>query len=214
MTLPENLAVPIIEGQDPFKQIDLFEQEIADYCGSPYAVVLDCCTHAIELCLRYDKVKYSEFSAYTYISVLMTFKQLKIPYKLLEEQWSGSYLYHGTRIVDSARSIKPNMYKPGTFTCISFGRGKPMEIGHGGAILLDDYAAYKTMRLQAYDGRDLHILPWADQKNFKVGYHYKLSPYFCTIGRRMLANREFTPNQPDWAWYPDCRLINIEDAPE
>ena len=39
-----------------FKEIKDFENKIAHWFGSPYAVAIDCCTHAIELCLRYKEV--------------------------------------------------------------------------------------------------------------------------------------------------------------
>lgn len=196
---------------DPFKEIDYFEQELAEYTGSPYAVVLDCCTHAIELSMRYDRVSYCEFSAYTYLSVNMIFHQLKIPYKLVDDRWEKNYQYHHTRIWDYARCFEANMYQPGTLTCVSFGRGKPLEIGHGGAVLLDDPDAYRSLKLQAYDGRDLSIAPWQDQKVFNIGYHYKLSPDFCKIGREKLAKQEFNTNQFGWEGYPDTRLITIKD---
>jgi DegT/DnrJ/EryC1/StrS aminotransferase family len=35
--------------------VQLFEIEIAKFFGSPYAVATDCCTHAVELCLRLKK---------------------------------------------------------------------------------------------------------------------------------------------------------------
>ena len=34
-----------------FEHVEKFEQELAKFYGAPYAVVTDCCTHAIELCL-------------------------------------------------------------------------------------------------------------------------------------------------------------------
>ena len=40
-----------------FNIVDNFEKTIADYFGAPYAVSTDCCTHAIELCLRYKNIK-------------------------------------------------------------------------------------------------------------------------------------------------------------
>ena len=196
---------------DPFKYIDLFEQEIATYTGAPYAVVTDCCTHAIELAMRYDKVKSCSFSAYTYLSVLMVFHHLDISYTLTDDQWHNFYDFDQTRIRDSARCFQPNMYQPGTITCVSFGRGKPLSIGHGGALLLDDKQAYDTIRSQRYDGRDLSILPWQNQRVFKLGWHYKLSPDDCLIGLEKLKNQEFTPNQPAWDWYPDTRQITIVD---
>ena len=40
-----------------FDKVLQFEKEIANFFGSPYAVAVDCCTHAIELCLRYKNVE-------------------------------------------------------------------------------------------------------------------------------------------------------------
>ena len=43
-------------GTTGFSTLFEFEQALADYTGAPYAVATDCCTHAIELCLRMDCV--------------------------------------------------------------------------------------------------------------------------------------------------------------
>jgi len=197
---------------DAFKHIDFFEEELAEYTGSRYAVVTDCCTHAIELALRHDRVAEPvNFSAYTYLSVLMVFHNLRIPYTLNDEKWVKHYDFHGTRIRDSARHLSENMYESGTITCVSFGRGKPLDIGIGGALLLDDYNAYQEIRKQRYDGRDLSILPWENQRVFKPSPHYKLSPDFCMLGRNKLKNRDFNDKQPGWEFYPNCQLITIED---
>ena len=34
-----------------------FESKIAEFFGAPYAVATDCCTNALELCLRLEKQK-------------------------------------------------------------------------------------------------------------------------------------------------------------
>jgi dTDP-4-amino-4,6-dideoxygalactose transaminase len=196
---------------DPFYEISQFESQLAAYTGAPYAVAVDCCTHAIELAMRYDKVKYTEFSAYNYVSVLMTMHKLGIQYRLLDDQWTGQYCFHGTRIVDSARQLTEGMYQPGTITCVSFGRGKPLDLHRGGALLLDDAEAYRTMLLQRYDGRDLTILPWESQKKFKLGFHYKMTPDEAALGIKKLSQKEFTLNQINWSGYPDCRDIEIND---
>ena len=36
-----------------FEIVRKFENEIAKFYGAPFAVGVDSCTHAIELCLRY-----------------------------------------------------------------------------------------------------------------------------------------------------------------
>jgi dTDP-4-amino-4,6-dideoxygalactose transaminase len=196
---------------DPFYKIVDFESQLAAYTGAPYCVAVDCCTHAIELAMRYDKVKYTEFSAYNYISVLMTMHKLGIDYKLLDDKWVGQYHFHHTRIVDSARQLTANMYLPGTIMCVSFGRTKPLDLHRGGALLLDDAEAYNTIRLQRYDGRDLTILPWESQKKFKLGFHYKMTPDEAVLGSKKLANHEINLNQIDWSGYPDCREIEIDE---
>ena len=38
---------------NPFKIVSDFEETVADYCGSPYAVATDSCTSAIFLCVKY-----------------------------------------------------------------------------------------------------------------------------------------------------------------
>ena len=52
-----------------FKVVEEFENKIADYFGSPYAVSVDCCTHGIELCLRYKNVKKLSIPKRTYLSI-------------------------------------------------------------------------------------------------------------------------------------------------
>ena len=66
-----------------FSSLFEFEQALADFTGSPYAVVTDCCTHAIELCLRYQQPSHCAFTAYTYLSVPMTMRTLGIEYRLI-----------------------------------------------------------------------------------------------------------------------------------
>jgi len=168
----------------------------------------DCCTHAIELCLRYDNVQETEFTPYTYISVPMLMHKLDIKYNYVLQQWSGEYHFRRTRIWDSARLCKPGMYRTGMMQCLSFGNGKPLEVGHGGAILLDDKRAYETIVKQRYDGRNLSQ-PWGSQKTISVGYHYKPSIEDAVHAANLLAANNLKHTQEDWKKYPDCRQITI-----
>ena len=194
-----------------FSKIKQFEEALAEYTGAPYAIMTDCCTHAIELCLRYRNVKNTRFSAYTYLSIPMTMHKLGIKYELLDEQWTGEYPFQHTNIWDSARRLERNMYIAGTMKCLSFGHTKPLHIGHGGAILLDDKEAYDKIIRMRYDGRDLNISPWQDQKEFTVGYHYKPSIEDAVQGLALLEGiREF-PVRPQPIAYPDLRNIQITE---
>ena len=194
-----------------FDKIKKFEDELAEFTGAPYAVMTDCCTHAIELCLRYNRVREVVMTPYTYLSIPMTMHKLGIKYYYREEEWTGEYRFHGTRIWDSARRLESGMYRPGTMQCLSFGHNKPLAIGHGGAILLDDKIAYETILRQRYDGRDLTVAPWQDQKTFHVGYHYKPSIEDAVQGMALLQGvKEHNP-KPVYVPYPDLRNIKIVD---
>ena len=192
-----------------FDKIKKFEEELAEFTGAPYAIMTDCCTHAIELCLRYDQVKEVVMTPYTYLSIPMTMHKLGIKYSYNNEEWTGEYSFGLTRIWDSARRLEKNMYRAGTMQCLSFGHTKPLAIGHGGAILLDDKKAYETILRQRYDGRDLTVAPWQDQKTFYVGYHYKPSIEDAIQGVALLQGvKEHNP-KPVYVPYPDLRNIEI-----
>ena len=52
-----------------FEVVKTFENKIAQLFGAPYAVAVDCCTHGVELCIRYKKVKTIQVPTRTYISI-------------------------------------------------------------------------------------------------------------------------------------------------
>ena len=190
-----------------FEKISEFESALAEFTGAPYAVMTDCCTHAIELCLRVDRVKRCSIPAHTYLSVPMTLHKLDIAFDYTDIDWLGEYQLTGTRVWDSARLLKQDMYRAGQLQCLSFGYGKPLEIGRGGAILTDDVEIYDILSQQRYDGRDLNISPWENQKLFRIGYHYKPTIEEAVKGLELLP----TVNQtPKYVEYPDLREIIIK----
>ena len=194
-----------------FEKILEFERALAKFTGAPYAIMTDCCTHAIELCLRYDRVRGIKMTPYTYLSVPMTMHKLGIDYVYLDEAeqtWSGEYNFVYTRIWDSARRLEANMYRQGQMQCLSFGHTKPLQIGHGGAILLDSKTAYDVMIKQRYDGRDLNTLPWETQKTFQIGYHYKPAIEDAVRGSELLE--QYQSQTPVFVQYPDLRKIQIK----
>jgi len=197
-----------------FNKILRFEQELAEFTGAPYVVMTDCCTHAIELCLRYDQVQECEFTPYTYLSMPMLMHKLGIQYQYSNhawQRWVGEYPFLKTRIWDSARRLERNMYRPDTMQCLSFGHTKPLQIGHGGAIILDDKQAYDKIIRMRYDGRDLNISPWQSQKEFTVGYHYRPSIEDAVQGLALLEGLKEHCPEPQHVDYPDLRTITIKD---
>jgi dTDP-4-amino-4,6-dideoxygalactose transaminase len=201
-------------GHGMFDKILKFEQELAEFTGAPYAIMTDCCTHAIELCLRYDQVRSLKMTPYTYLSMPMLMHKLNIKYEYLDhawQRWVGEYPFVDTRIWDSARRLQKNMYRPGTMQCLSFGHTKPLHIGRGGAIILDDKTAYDSIILMRYDGRDLNITPWQEQKEFQVGYHYKPTPEEAIQGLALLQGLKEQCPEPYYVAYPDLRTITIKE---
>jgi dTDP-4-amino-4,6-dideoxygalactose transaminase len=192
-----------------FQPLFDFEQALAEYTGAPYAVVTDGCTHAIELCFRLNKIKYTEFTAYTYLSIPQLVRNLGITHFLLDEQWTGEYKFHGTDIWDSARRLERGMYRPGQKQCLSFGNGKPLHIGKCGAILLDNEEDYQHLSRMRSDGRDLHQALWQDHAISK-GYHYCPTLETCEKG---LLHLPYINESPKYHSYPDCRKL-IWDPPQ
>jgi dTDP-4-amino-4,6-dideoxygalactose transaminase len=185
-----------------------FESALAKYTGAPYAVVTDGCTHAIELCMRYDMVRHCRFTAFTYLSIPQLMHQLDILYHYETEYWNsaGEYRFHETRIWDSARRLQRNMYRPGQMQCLSFGHGKPLQLGKAGAILLDNEQDYHALSCMRSDGRDLRISPWQDQEVFYQGFHYCPTLETCAAGIAGLDQIKTGITQQE---YPDLRKINI-----
>jgi dTDP-4-amino-4,6-dideoxygalactose transaminase len=200
-----------------FDDIKTFELALAEFTGAPYVIMTDCCTHAIELCLRHDTITECAFTPYTYLSIPMTMHKLGIKYSYFpdtvshRQHWVGEYKFEGTRIWDSARRLERNMYRPGMMQCLSFGYGKPLNIGRGGAILLDDEEAYRRIIRRRYDGRDLNIKPWETQTTFRVGYHYKPTPEEAVKGLELLEDVKQQNPKPIYVPYPDLRTITIVD---
>ena len=163
-----------------------FEQELATFTGAPYVVTTDCCTHAIELCFRLLQIKTCRFSARTYISVPMTMKLLGVDYEFSMTPWRDEYQFLGTPVWDSARCLKPNMYRSRQYQCLSFGHTKPLDNVRGGAILLDNEEHYKQLKSMSYDGRDSSYNNMKDQKVFKQGFHYMMRYEECESASKLL----------------------------
>ena len=187
-----------------FDKLFEFESRLAEYTGAPFAVVTDCCTHAIELCMRIDNVHVTDFTAYTYLSIPQLMRNLNINFQLISESWVGEYQFHGTNIWDSARRLERGMYRPGQKQCLSFGNGKPLQLGRCGAILLDNIEEYRTLSRMRSDGRDLRQSPWQDYPVIQ-GYHYCPTLETCEKGIEKLS---FIDERPKYHQYPDCRMLD------
>lgn len=158
-----------------------FEKKISEFFGSPTAVAVDCCTHAVELCLRLGKFKKASCPTRTYLSIPMTFIKLGIEWNFEDVEWADHYDIGGTDVIDAAVLWRQNSYISGKKMCLSFQFRKHLNLGRGGMILLDDFDQAEELRKMSYDGR-VDNIPWADQRISSIGYHYYMTPETAEIG--------------------------------
>lgn len=168
-----------------FEVIEQFEKEIAMFFGAPHAVAVDCCTHAIELCLRHQQIKHYTVPKRTYLSVPFLADKLGITFEWRDEKWQDYYYLGGTNIIDAAVLWQRDSYIPNTFMCISFQYRKHLSLGRAGIILTDSKKDAIILKKMSYDGR-LPNIPWRDQDIETIGYHYYMTPEMAEIGLRKL----------------------------
>ena len=194
-----------------FDTVDNLEKALADYWNAPFCVTTDCCTHAIELCLRWYfseiEIRPITIPQHTYISVPFTLEKLHLPWYFQYIGWHDYYELGDTGIIDAAVHWKPGGYIPGKMMCLSFQFKKPLNLGRGGAILLDDPIIYQKMRRWVYDGRERDI-PWTEQLIENYGFHYYMTPETAQTGLDKLSGVTKTR---DWSWqdYPDLTKMPV-----
>lgn len=194
--------------------IERFESHIATYFGAPYAVAVDCCTHAIELCIRLlqeDNFEY-EYSCpkHTYLSIPMTFEKLNLPWHFDDFEWEDFYHIGNTNIIDAAVLWEKDGYIPGSLMCLSFQLRKHLPIGKGGMILCDNKANAEILRQTRYDGRPSVEGLWHEFEIERLGYHYQMTYENAELG--LMKFNEVVYKQPrKWSWkdYPDLSTYKI-----
>ena len=192
-----------------FEHVKKFENDIAAFYNAPFAVATDCCTHAIELCLRLKNFNNITIPNHTYISVPFTMEKLNLDWKFEHEEWEDFYHIKNTNIIDAAVYWKKNGYIKNTFMCLSFQFKKHLNLGRGGAILLQNENDYDRLKKMSYDGRDLSK-PWAEQNIDTVGYHYYMTPETAMLGIQKLPDK--IKEQPKvWSYknYPNLNEMTV-----
>jgi dTDP-4-amino-4,6-dideoxygalactose transaminase len=192
-----------------FDKIKEFEYKIAEFYDAPYAVAVDCCTHAIELCLRYKKVKKFTVPPNTYPSIPNLAKKIGIEFGWEDREWKDYYQLGGTNIIDAAVLWKENSYIPNSLMCLSFQYQKHLSLGRGGMILTDDKEAKEELKKMSYDGREPDV-PWRDQNISSVGYHYYMTPETASLGLEKLPKAiETKPRDWELEDWPDLRDMEL-----
>jgi dTDP-4-amino-4,6-dideoxygalactose transaminase len=159
---------------NPYKIVQYFEETLAEFVGSKYAVAVDNCSNALFLCCKYLNVGKVTIPAKTYVSVPCSIIHAGGEVEFEHTEWSGSYQLAPYPIYDSACKLSKGMYMPGTLQCISFSGNKPLKIGKGGMIFTDNTDAFKWFKLARYEGRnEISIM----EDEFKVlGWNMYMTP--------------------------------------
>ena len=215
---PEQLRGLGYHWSDPRDIVTIFENKVAKFANSKYAVAVDCCSHGIFLCMQYLKSR-SEITesdvvkipAKTYVSVPMQIKHAGISYEYEDISWSGAYQIKPTRVWDSAVRWTKGMYLGNnTLQVLSFQIKKRIPIGKGGMILTDDEQAAKWLKLASYDGRNLDTAYTDPDHIAMAGYHMYMTPEDAARGIILM---DMVPDVNDDTGgnenYPDLQNIKV-----
>ena len=145
---------------NPYKIVRMFEEEIAEYTGSPYAVSVDSCTNALFLVCKYLKVKKVTIPSQTYLSV------------------PQSITHAGGEIIFDKRA-ETNHWR-GIYQL------KPYPIWEGGMILTDDIKAYNWFKKARYEGRSEKY--YKDDDITFHGWNMYMTPQQAAHGLSMFQN--------------------------
>lgn len=204
--------------QGIYKITEEFEQKLADYTGSKYAVTVDNQSNALFLALMYENVKGLEITipSRTYPSVPceIIHAGARVNFKSVEgKTLKGAYQLEPTNVWDSALSFTSGMYKSDTHMCISFtGPYKHFKLSKGGAILTDNHDAYLWFKRARYSGRK--ECSYHDDQFDMIGWNFYMMPELAARGLLLMNqfyNMDGTPKHNDDLElpYPDLSKFEI-----
>ena len=179
-----------------YKVTEEFEEKLADYTGSRFAVTVDNMSNGLFLALYYEnhvkksiKGEYVTCPSRTYPSVPceIIHAGLKIEWVPVEgETLKGAYNLGNSNVWDSALSFTADMYKPNSHMCVSFtGPYKHFKLSKGGAILTDDVDAYRWFKRARYSGR--REVSYHDDNFDMLGWNFYMMPELAARGLLLMG---------------------------
>lgn len=187
----------IFDWKEPWEVVNRFEQQVAAYAGSRYAVSLDNCTDGMFLCLtlcrqwdptQLGPVQKITIPKNTYCSVPMVICHAGFEVEFEDRTWSGIYQLDPYPIYDSATRFTKDMYISGSFQCLSFHHKKVLKVLKGGMILTDDEKAYNWFRGVRAAGRHPHeFVLYKDECITELGWNMYMTPELAAQGLLLLS---------------------------
>lgn len=217
--------------QNPYAVVFDFEERIAAWAGSKYAVAVESGTAAIFLSIQHrihtdykDLVEQyvSEgglnvtrvntlisIPKYTYPSVPCSIIQSMLSVHFTDEAWEGEYELKPLGIWDSALRFRRGMYHGG-LQCLSFHVKKLLPLGRGGMILTDDIEARDWLRRARFDGRN--PVPLLEDNFTMLGWNMYMTPEQASRGIQLfevIRNKELPDLRVEDQGYPDLSKFPI-----
>tara|TARA_R110000868_G_scaffold13711_2_gene63559 strand:- start:7910 stop:8563 length:654 start_codon:yes stop_codon:yes gene_type:complete len=189
------------KNHNPYSIVKQFEEAVANYTGSKYAVSVDNCTNALFLCLMYQRHlgnrEIVTIPSKTYLSVpqsvIHSGHELVFDTRFETNNWRGIYKLNPYQIYDAAKRFTGGMYIPNSFMCLSFHIKKHLKLGKGGMILTDDFDAVKWFKKARYEGRG-EVLYHEDDIDM-LGWNMYMTPQQAAHGLALLQN--YPNSMPD-----------------
>jgi dTDP-4-amino-4,6-dideoxygalactose transaminase len=197
---------------NPYNIVKMFEDEVARYTGSKYAVSVDSCTNAIFLCCKYLNVSDVIIPSKTYLSVPQSIIHAggNVIFDKRREvnNWVGIYQLEPYNIYDAAKRFTSNMYIPNTLMCLSFHIKKHLKISKGGMILTDNIDAVNWLKKARYEGRSEKL--YHDDDIDMLGWNMYMTPQEAAHGLSLMQNMPlYNPDLDENNGYRDLTEFTI-----
>ena len=191
---------------NPYRIVEMFEEEIAEYTGSKYAIAVDNCTDAIFLCCVYHKVSEVTIPKKTYLSVPQAIMAAGGNIFFDDIEWKGIYQLLPYPIYDAARRFTSGMYIKDSFMCLSFHPKKQLKLRKGGMILTDDREAMEWLKKARHEGRS--AIPYTMDNIKFMGWNMYMTPPDAAEGLWMMSGiaKENPDGEED---YPDLTMNDL-----
>ena len=160
-----------IKKHSPYKIVQMFEEEVAEYTRAPYAVSVD-------------------IPSKTYLSVPMSIihagGEVVFDKTPSTNHWNGIYQLKPYPIYDAAKRFTSNMYIKGSYMCLSFHIKKSLGIGKGGMILTDNKESVEWFKRARYEGRSEKY--YKEDNITSMGWNMYMTPQEATQGLCLMQN--------------------------
>ena len=207
------------EWVDPWDVVEIFEQEIADFAGSKYAVTVDNATNGLFLCLKYFTGTVCMWHTVTipsrtYCSVPMTIINAGHSVEFEDIEWNGVYQLKPYPIYDGSVRWTEDMYMADDgFQVVSFQIKKRLPIGKGGIILTNNKSAVKWLKSMRYEGRHTGIMYEEDEFEY-IGYNMYMTPEDAARGLILFNNlpkiNEDSANSESYTDLSKQKIFNLQ----